>query len=64
MTDDHVSQTLRFLRTSQTVTAERNGRVVRYKLADPPIAELVATATSPRATAPKNPSGTQCKPAS
>jgi DNA-binding transcriptional ArsR family regulator len=38
---DAVSQTLRFLRANQTVSAERDGRVIRYRLADPVIAELL-----------------------
>jgi ArsR family transcriptional regulator, lead/cadmium/zinc/bismuth-responsive transcriptional repressor len=46
MTDDHVSQTLRFLRASHTVTAERDGRIVRYQIADPIIARLATTATA------------------
>ncbi len=57
MTDDHVSQTLRFLRASQTVAADRDGRVVRYQLADPIIAELVVIATSRTTAAENNPSG-------
>ena len=40
--DATVSQTLRHLRASQTVIAERDGRVVRYRLASTPIAELLA----------------------
>jgi DNA-binding transcriptional ArsR family regulator len=36
-----VSQTLRHLRASQTVAAERDGRVMRYRLADTSIAELL-----------------------
>ena len=52
LTDDHVSQTLRFLRASQTVTAERDGKVVRYQLTDTVIADLVATATGPSETVP------------
>ena len=40
--DATVSQTLRHLRASQTVIAEREGRVVRYRLASTPIAELLA----------------------
>ena len=35
--DATVSQTLRYLRASQTVIAEREGRVVRYRLASTPI---------------------------
>ena len=38
---DTVSQTLRFLRANQTVTTERDGRVIRYRLADPVIDELL-----------------------
>ena len=40
--DATVSQTLRFLRASQTVIAERDGRVVRYRLASTPITVLLA----------------------
>ena len=40
--DTTVSQTLRYLRASQTVVAERDGRVVRYRLASTPVAELLA----------------------
>jgi len=54
MTDDHVSQTLRYLRASHTVSAERDGRVVRYQLADPVIAGLVAAANTPTTGAPNN----------
>jgi ArsR family transcriptional regulator, lead/cadmium/zinc/bismuth-responsive transcriptional repressor len=39
--DTTVSQTLRYLRATQTVTAERDGRVVRYRLAQTPIADLL-----------------------
>ncbi|HWE54677.1 MAG TPA: metalloregulator ArsR/SmtB family transcription factor [Acidimicrobiales bacterium] len=39
--DSTVSQTLRYLRATQTVTAERDGRVIRYQLADPTIAALL-----------------------
>ena len=39
--DATVSQTLRHLRASQTVIAERDGRVVRYRLASTPITELL-----------------------
>ena len=59
MTDDHVSQTLRYLRASQTVSAERDGRVVRYQLADPVIAALVAAATTQTTGAPNNRSRAQ-----
>jgi len=40
--DATVSQTLRYLRASQTVIAEREGRVVRYRLASTPVAALLA----------------------
>ena len=40
--DATVSQTLRYLRASQTVIAEREGRVVRYRLANTPITALLA----------------------
>jgi ArsR family transcriptional regulator, lead/cadmium/zinc/bismuth-responsive transcriptional repressor len=39
--DTTVSQTLRHLRATQTVTAERDGRVIRYRLASAPIAALL-----------------------
>ena len=39
--DATVSQTLRHLRASQTVIAERDGRVMRYRLADSSLAELL-----------------------
>ncbi|MHB1788288.1 MAG: ArsR/SmtB family transcription factor [Acidimicrobiales bacterium] len=39
--DTTVSQTLRHLRASQTVIAERDGRVMRYRLADSSLAELL-----------------------
>ena len=40
--DATVSQTLRYLRATETVIAERDGRVVRYRLASTPIAALLA----------------------
>ena len=40
--DTTVSQTLRHLRASQTVIAERDGRVVRYRLASTPVSALLA----------------------
>jgi DNA-binding transcriptional ArsR family regulator len=46
LTDDHVSQTLRFLRAARAVSAERDGRVVRYQLADQVLADLVAKAAT------------------
>ena len=39
--DATVSQTLRYLRASQTVIAERDGRVVRYRLARTPVTDLL-----------------------
>ena len=41
--DTTVSQTLRHLRSNQTVDADRDGRVMRYRLADPAVAELLAS---------------------
>jgi DNA-binding transcriptional ArsR family regulator len=46
LNEDTVSQTLRFLRANQTVVTERNGRVIRYRLADAVIQELIAGVTS------------------
>ena len=45
--DATVSQTLRHLRASQTVIAERDGRVVRYRLASTPVTDLLAAQVSP-----------------
>ena len=39
--DTTVSQTLRYLRATQTVVTERDGRVIRYRLADTPVAALL-----------------------
>ena len=39
--DTTISQALRYLRATQTVTAERGGRVIRYQLADSAIAALL-----------------------
>jgi len=44
--DTTVSQTLRHLRASQTVIAERDGRVVRYRLASTPVTDLLAKPVS------------------
>jgi ArsR family transcriptional regulator, lead/cadmium/zinc/bismuth-responsive transcriptional repressor len=41
LNDTTVSQTLRYLRASQTVSTERDGRVVRYRLADSSITPLL-----------------------
>ncbi|MGH9046848.1 MAG: ArsR/SmtB family transcription factor [Acidimicrobiales bacterium] len=49
--DTTVSQTLRHLRASQTVVAERDGRIMRYQLADPAVVELLADAGLPRPAA-------------
>jgi ArsR family transcriptional regulator, lead/cadmium/zinc/bismuth-responsive transcriptional repressor len=46
MNSDAVSQTLRLLRASHTVTTQRDGRIIRYRLADPIIHELLNLATS------------------
>jgi ArsR family transcriptional regulator, lead/cadmium/zinc/bismuth-responsive transcriptional repressor len=40
--DTTVSQTLRYLRASEAVTAERDGRVIRYRLASTQLAALLA----------------------
>ena len=42
LNDTTVSQALRYLRAAGVVTAERDGRVIRYRLADGPVAELLA----------------------
>lgn len=39
--DTTVSQTLRYLRATQTVTAERDGRIIRYRLAPGPVAAIL-----------------------
>jgi len=39
--DTTVSQTLRYLRASRAVTAERDGRVIRYRLASATIESLL-----------------------
>jgi ArsR family transcriptional regulator, lead/cadmium/zinc/bismuth-responsive transcriptional repressor len=48
LNDDTVSQTLRFLRAHQIVSAEREGRVIRYQLTDAVIEELLGRVTSLR----------------
>jgi DNA-binding transcriptional ArsR family regulator len=40
--DATVSQALRFLRAAQIVSTQRDGRVIRYLLADHPVAALLA----------------------
>jgi len=42
LNDTTVSQTLRYLRAAEVVSAERDGRVIRYQLADGPVAALLA----------------------
>ena len=42
LNDTTVSQTLRYLRAAEVVCAERDGRVIRYQLADGPVAALLA----------------------
>ena len=44
---DTVSQTLRLLRAHRTVTTRRDGRVIRYQLADPTISQLLELAAAP-----------------
>jgi DNA-binding transcriptional ArsR family regulator len=46
--EDTVSQTLRFLRANQTVATERDGRVIRYRLADTVIRQLLDQVTANR----------------
>ena len=46
LNDTTVSQTLRHLRAASAVNAERDGRVIRYRLADGPVAALL-TLTAP-----------------
>ena len=41
LNDTTVSQTLRYLRAAEAVCAERDGRVIRYRLAVGPVAELL-----------------------
>ena len=45
--DVTVSQTLRFLRASHTVTTERDGRIMRYLLEAPVIEKLLGRAIPP-----------------
>jgi ArsR family transcriptional regulator, lead/cadmium/zinc/bismuth-responsive transcriptional repressor len=44
---DTVSQTLRLLRASRTVSTERDGRVIRYQIADPTVSDLLSLAQPP-----------------
>ena len=41
LNDTTVSQTLRHLRAADAVRTERDGRVIRYRLADGPVAALL-----------------------
>lgn len=45
-----VSQTLRYLRASQIVATERDGRVIRYRLASGAVAALLACPQEPAVT--------------
>lgn len=47
---DTVSQTLRLLRAYGTVTTQRDGRVIRYQIADPTISRLLHLAEAPATT--------------
>jgi DNA-binding transcriptional ArsR family regulator len=47
LNDDTTSQALRHLRASQVVTAERDGRIIRYRIADQYIKELLDHADIP-----------------
>jgi DNA-binding transcriptional ArsR family regulator len=49
LNDDTTSQALRHLRASQVVTAERDGRIIRYEIADPIIDGLLDQTVSPAA---------------
>jgi ArsR family transcriptional regulator, lead/cadmium/zinc/bismuth-responsive transcriptional repressor len=41
--DTTVSQALRYLRAAQIVTTEREGRVIRYRLAGHPVGAIIAS---------------------
>ena len=45
--DTTVSQALRFLRTADVVSSERDGRVIRYQLTDSLVAALLAEVSGP-----------------
>lgn len=49
--DTTVSQTLRHLRATQTVEAERDGRVMRYRISDPAVGELIDDGRVPATSA-------------
>jgi ArsR family transcriptional regulator, lead/cadmium/zinc/bismuth-responsive transcriptional repressor len=40
--DTTVSQALRYLRAAEIVATERDGRIIRYRLTDGPVADLLA----------------------
>jgi DNA-binding transcriptional ArsR family regulator len=51
ISDTSVSQILRLLRASGTVAADKDGRVVRYRLTDPGMAALLDSTLPPQSTA-------------
>lgn len=51
ISDTSVSQILRLLRASGTVTADKDGRVVRYRLTDPRTAALLDSSLPPEPAA-------------
>jgi ArsR family transcriptional regulator, lead/cadmium/zinc/bismuth-responsive transcriptional repressor len=58
MNDTTVSQALRLLRASGTVAAKRDGRVVRYELADELTGDLIDRVLGhPKALAPRGHTG-------
>jgi ArsR family transcriptional regulator, lead/cadmium/zinc/bismuth-responsive transcriptional repressor len=44
---DTVSQTLRYLRATRAVASQRDGRIIRYVIADPIIDQLLTLVDSP-----------------
>ncbi len=48
--DTTVSQALRHLRAAQIVSTQRDGRIIRYVLADHPVRALLAGTLDPRRT--------------
>jgi len=47
LNDTTVSQTLRYLRAARAVRTERDGRVIRYELADSPLAVMLSGQAMP-----------------
>ena len=47
ISDATISQTLRHLRATAAVTAERDGRVIRYQLSDGRLSALLSTSPPP-----------------